>query len=113
MHKLRHYRELYELSIEDLSILSDVSTTAIRRIEGGKGINPYKTHRGVATALASALDVSVDQLFDQTELSHLGRPPHTGTPLTSSSAIDERREALCSTCYLVMRRGLGCAMCVA
>lgn len=81
LHNLQAAREAAGLSIADLSELSDISESAIRRIEGGK--SPYKTHVGVAAALATALNVAVGDLFDTVhELSDRGRPPMTGKPIT-------------------------------
>lgn len=110
MHKLRHYRESYGLTIKDLSELSDISESAIYRIEGG--CNPYKVNQGVAKALAEALYLDVSNLFTEAELSHLGRPPHTGTPLTAVPPIGAQ-EILCISCNLVVPRATGCENCVA
>ncbi len=104
MHKLRHYRESYGLSVRDLSILSDISMDAIYRIE--KGNSPYKTNDGVALALANALDVEVHTLFSKDELSQLGRPPHTGKPINLHAA--SLHETICEHCHLVVPRGVDC-----
>lgn len=93
--------------MHDLSILSDISRGAIHRIESGK--SPYKTNDGVAKALADALDVSVCEIFDSIELSHLGRPPHTGTPIGELRLI-ESRESVCPGCHLVVPAA-GCTDC--
>jgi DNA-binding XRE family transcriptional regulator len=93
-----------------LSELSDISESAIYRIESG--CNPYKVNEGVAKALAEALYLEVSDLFTQTELSHLGRPPHTGTSLTVVPNVGVH-EMLCVSCNLVVPRATGCENCVA
>lgn len=108
MHKLRHLRESYGLSAPELSVLSDISVGAIHRIESGK--NPYKTNDGVAKALAAALDVDVCDIFDAIELSHLGRPPHTGKPIGELRLIDSH-ETVCTRCFLVVPRTAECGNC--
>lgn len=110
MHKLRNYRESYGLTIAELSILSDISVDAIRRIESGH--NPYKVNDGVAKALAHALDLEVDDIFTPSELSHLGRPPHTGKPIEDLRLVSEH-EMVCDGCHMVVPRAVGCADCAA
>lgn len=108
LHKLRHLRESYGLSVHDLSILSDISKGAIYRIESGT--SPYKTNDGVAMALADALDVQIADIFDSIELSHLGRPAHTGKPIAALRLINEH-EVLCEGCNLIYPRAVGCTDC--
>lgn len=112
MHQLRIIRESYGLTVHDLSVLSDISVNAITRIESGK--NPYKTNEGVALALAHALDAEVCDIFDKTELSHLGRPPHTGKPIGKAGELQiiNSHETICG-CGLVVPRAVGCDMCAA
>ena len=110
MHKLRNYRESYGLTVAELSVLSDISVGAIHRIESGN--NPYKVNEGVAMALAHALDVTVETLFAQTEVSHLGRPPHTGKPIGSLKLVNDH-EMLCPGCNLLVPRAVGCDTCAA
>lgn len=107
LHRLRNYRESYGFTVKDLSILSDISIGAIHRIESGN--SPYKTNEGVAFALAAALDVKVSDLFDPSELSHLGRPPHTGKPITMR--LIESHEMQCPECYLIVPQASGCDQC--
>jgi transcriptional regulator with XRE-family HTH domain len=113
VHQLRIIRESYGLTIHDLSVLSDISVNAITRIESGK--NPYKTNEGVALALAHALDAEVCDIFDKTELSHLGRPPHTGKPIGTGPTLTLLRahEMLCPDCFTAVPRAVGCDMCAA
>ena len=110
MHKLRHFRESNGLTAKDLSILSDISVGAIHRIESGN--NPYKTNEGVAFALAAALDVEIGDIFDKSELSHLGRPPHTGKPIGQLRLV-ESYETMCESHNLVVPRSVGCHECAA
>lgn len=108
MHKLKHLRESYGLSVKDLSVLSDISVAAISRIESG--CSPYKTNNGVALALASALDVEVSVIFEKVELSHLGRPPHTGRPIASLELVTTSHVE-CPGCHLTVPRSIGCEDC--
>ncbi len=110
MHKLRHWRESYGLTVADLSELSDISVDVIHRIESGH--NPYKVNETTAQALANALYLQVEDLFDKSELSHLGRPPHTGKPIGTFQLIKEH-EMLCDGCNLVVPKAVGCQECVA
>ena len=107
-HNLRTKREEYGLSICDLSVLSDISVSAISSIESGR--KPYKTNVGVALALAKALDCEVGDLFAKSELSHLGRPPHTGKPLSVEQELFPR-DVLCLGCFLVVPAHIGCDNC--
>lgn len=91
MHKLQQVRVAAGLSVAELSELSDISATAIHRIESGR--SPYRTHIGVAAALATALNVGVGELFDTNhELSDRGRPPMTGKPIAKRhlSSVPDR-----------------------
>ncbi len=110
MHKLRLVRTSYGLSVKDLSILSDISEGAIHKIESGK--KTERTHEGVAEALAYALDVCVSDLFTVEELTHLGRPPHTGIAITPLRLV-ESWETICYGCHLVVNRAIGCTECAA
>lgn len=68
-------------------------------------------NEGVAKALADALDTEVYSIFDKTELSHLGRPPHTGRPIVALRIVGEN-EMICSGCNLAVPRAVGCDMCM-
>lgn len=108
MHKLRKCRESYDLTVKDLSTLSDICVGAIRRIESGK--NPHKVNEGVARALADALDTSVSALFAKNELTVLGRTPHTGGPIVKQARV-ATYEKVCVTCNLVYHVARGCGSC--
>lgn len=80
MHRLFYVREALDLSVQDLAELSGISASAIYRIENNQ--SDYLINKGTAAALADALSMRVNQIFDpSTELSHRGRPPHTGVPI--------------------------------
>lgn len=93
-------REHWDLSVQELSELSEISESAIYRIERG---SPHDVHLGVAMALAGALDCEIRDLFDSIELTHKGRPPHTGVPLGKSDAV--LSDDICPSCRLTKPRG--------
>lgn len=105
--RLQKMRESYDLTIAELSELSDISESAIRSIENGR--KTYKTNVAVAKALADALDCRVSDLFDSLELSDLGRPPFTG------KKIEHRHyavaETLCPSCGMLVPADVGCEFC--
>jgi transcriptional regulator with XRE-family HTH domain len=94
-HKLKDVREANDLSVADLAVLSEISPCTIYRIESGD--TTYKVNIGTAEALAYALDVPVEQLFTSLELSHIGRPPHTGKPI---GVHIEEDEDICPGCFI-------------
>lgn len=110
MHKLRHWRESYGLTVAELSELSDISVSVIYRIE--KGESCYKVNETTAQALAIALDLEQGELFHPLEISHLGRPAHTGTAIRKLQLLEEH-EMLCVGCNLVVPRAVGCLDCAA
>lgn len=75
-HALQKIREILEVSITELADLSGISTTTIHRIESGD--TTFKINEATAESLTAALGVRMFEVFSGTELSHLGRPPHTG-----------------------------------
>lgn len=107
-HKLRSKRKEFDLTVCDLSVLSDISVSAISSIESGH--KRFKTNVGVAFALAKALDCEVGDLFASHELSHLGRPPHTGKPLNAEHQCFPH-EVLCPGCNLLVPSYRGCDEC--
>ena len=109
MSRLGAVRYENGLTIRDLSELSDISPGAIYRIEQGDSL--HKTHVGVAQALADVFDLAVEDLFDEKDLTHLGRPPHTGRPLRLADELD-CRDVVCPDCHLVLcRAGTDCYFC--
>lgn len=107
---LQVVRESYGLSVADLAILSDISMSAIYRIENPER-NPYKTNEGVAKALADALDCEVGDIFSHNELSHQGRPAHTGKPIAQLAPDAFINEMTCLDCYLIVPVHIGCENC--
>lgn len=98
-HKLRDVRKALGLTIEDLADLSGVAKATIRSIENGT--SEYKINQQTAQLIAEALSVKVRELFLPIELSHLGRPPATGQPI-SISRVDQH-EQTCSNCFMHVR----------
>lgn len=82
--------------------------TVIYRIENAE--TPYKVNETTAKALAHALDLFVGELFDDSEVSHLGRPAHTGKAIGKFQVLGEH-EMLCPGCHLVVPRAVGCFDC--
>jgi DNA-binding XRE family transcriptional regulator len=108
-HALYYARVDAGLTREELADLTGLSLGTIWKIETKS--SEFKTNRKVAELLAEALELPVRELFDSHELSHLGRPPLTGRPIGSSTAITVvqtttvmvgSNEALCTCCYLVV-----------
>ena len=81
-HRLQIIREDAGLTRGELAELAEVAAQTIGRIENGS--SPYKTQESVAHQLAAALYVKVSDIFHPTELSHLGRPAATGTPISTT-----------------------------
>lgn len=100
MHKLKKMRAHWGLSVQELSELSEISTSAIYRIERG---SPHDVHLGVAMALSDALDCELRDLFDTIELTHKGRPPHTGVPIGTADVI--ANSDICPSCQLAKPTG--------
>lgn len=78
-YTLKEARQVHGLSRQDLSVLSGIAALTIYNIEK-EGVS--KTHDGVAMALADALGLEVWEINWPRGLTHLGRPPKTGKPLT-------------------------------
>lgn len=75
---LKEARQDCNWSKQELSERSGISVAAIQSIENG---SLYKTHEGVAAALADALDLKVSDIAWPRGTSNRGRPPHTGRPI--------------------------------
>lgn len=73
------YRRYVGFTVEELSEYTGLSESTIYRIE--REDNPFKTRHDVASSLAEAFGVPIDDLFDSEDISHLGRPAHSGKPL--------------------------------
>lgn len=79
MHNLQKIREILEVSQQWLAQESGVSLQNIKDIESGNKV--YKTNYTIADALAGALGVKVGEIFQEHEISYIGRTAHTGKPL--------------------------------
>ena len=108
-HRLQIIREDVGLTRKELAELAEVAAQTIGRIENGS--SPYKTQESVAHQLAAALYVKVSDIFHPTELSHLGRPAATGTPIVVSLSITRTETfymqvasgyVTCPHCYMVV-----------
>ena len=96
------------VSDADLMRESGISRTAILRIHAGK--DPFKTHEGVASDLARALGVEVEEISWPNGLTHLGRPPHTGTSITVNVNI-KTSQPVCRQCFIELPLVGGCPTC--
>ena len=105
-HKLKEIREDNGLSVADLVVLSEISSCTIYRIESGD--TTFKVNIGTAEALAYALDVEVCEIFASAELSHIGRPPHTGRPI---GVVPQAEVELCSTHFIELSVTGECGIC--
>lgn len=97
------------LTQAELAELAGIALNTLNQIESGK--KHYKVHQTTAEALSSALYVPVNQLFESTELSDLGRPAHTGTRCVYSQN-SASHEAICDNCNLMYITYIGCRNCV-
>jgi DNA-binding XRE family transcriptional regulator len=95
MHRMQLVRENNGLTRRELSVLSEICPTTIYRIESGD--TTFNINVETAQSLADTLCVKVEELFSPFELSHLGRPPHTGKRLTLRPA---RLNQVCPGCFL-------------
>ena len=126
MHKLKRLRKDVGFSIAELAEVSGLSESTIRGIE--EGTSQYRTNIGVAMILADLFDCKVEDIFDSTEVSHLGRPPLTGVPIgrmvktveitvTANGQSEtlklthELEGELCNKCWLVMPLTGACPFC--
>lgn len=73
------YRRHVGFTVKELSEYTGLSESTIYRIE--REDNPFKTRYDVASSLADAFDVPIDELFDRMDISNLGRPAHSGKPI--------------------------------
>lgn len=100
-------RRLEGLSVTDLAALSGIATSTIYHIEDPNW--ELRFNHDTAKALADALYVEVSDLFDNEELSHLGRPPHTGKECTKAASNPHR--VTCTNCYLEVPKATYCNQC--
>lgn len=92
MHKVEQARRMAELSVKELAELSGISKTSIRKIESEGRKDGCKTRKDVAKAIADALKVPMITLFEWAELSEVGRPAKTGSPIVNIAS--KRRTSL-------------------
>lgn len=108
-HKLRDVRLALGLTVAQLAERSEVSTSAILRIESND--NEYRVNTTTASLLATALHAEVLSIFELGELSHLGRPPKSGRPLHEQTLL-AAGEITCPSCCLITRPLAGkCTQC--
>jgi DNA-binding XRE family transcriptional regulator len=116
-YTLKEARTLLGLSKRELSKESGISLNAINAIENG---GAYKTNEGVALALAEALALEVHEIKWPRGLSHLGRPPETGKPITVSRTITlslteeitiSSDQSLCPRHFIVLPANGQCDFC--
>jgi DNA-binding XRE family transcriptional regulator len=106
---LEKVRRDEDLSVTDLATLSGIAPVTIYRIEDPQW--EFKFNYNTAKALADALYVEVSDLFDHEELSHLGRPPHTGKACIQVATNPNK--VVCPNCYLQVPKSLHCNQCEA
>lgn len=104
-HKLRQVRKALGLTIKELSELSGIATGTIGLIE--REASEYKTRFEVAVLLSHALYIDVYDIFEPSELSHLGRPPCTGVSIT----VTVVEVKMCSTHFVTLATNGTCAFC--
>lgn len=104
--RLRSAREGLGLTRAELAELAGLSTSTIYRIETD---GEYRVNRATAALIADALYVQVRDLFHPRHLSHLGRPPQTGTPIGTKHELDPAD--YCPTCGLALPATARCEYC--
>jgi DNA-binding XRE family transcriptional regulator len=107
-HKLCEVREHQGMTVAELAILTGLSKSVIYRIENDN--SGFKINDSTALALATAVGMTVESLFQPQELSDQGRPPFTGRPIQASGYDSLLGQAdICpGGCNLVLPRSRVC-----
>lgn len=84
-HPVKQRRKEAGFSIAELAEYTGLSSSTICQIENRS--SQYKTNVGVAMILADTFGCKVSDLFNRDELSHLGRPPLTGSPISITASF--------------------------
>ena len=110
IHPVRKFRKEVGFSVDELAEYTGLAAGTIRGIENGS--SRFKTNEGVALILADAFGCKISDLFAPEELSHLGRPPLTGTSITASFSLSVTHEGVTET-YTVTHKRSGniCPVC--
>ena len=95
-YTLEEARLIFDYDKETLSEKSGISISSINSIEIG---GMYKTHVGVALALADTLALRIDEIEWPRGLTINGRPPKTGVPLSAHLVIEVQ---VCESCFMVL-----------
>lgn len=106
---VREKRAEKGLTVQQLSEQADISKATIYRIE--RGDTSHQIRIDTAEALASALGDDVNQLFSPGEVTHRGRPPHTGGKYTRNPDDGVVYGTLCTVCNLYYPAHAGCENC--
>jgi len=80
LHKIEIRRHELGITKSELARRSGVSVISITRIES-PSLDGHKTSFDVAIEIAKGLESQVHTLFDSIELSNLGRPAKSGSPI--------------------------------
>jgi len=97
MHNIQLRRIELGLSVADVAVLTGICTTTLYRIEREEP-DGFHTRMDVAQAIAYGLDSQLHTLFRASELSEIGRPAKTGSPIINISS--KRRPTRCSACNM-------------
>lgn len=108
MSDLRTARKAAGLSRKQLAKKSGISIETIQAIENQT--KAFKINIGTAQALEAALNLS-GKIFHPVELSHLGRPPMTGKPVSKHDLQCAHYEIKCPHCYLLVPKLPYCGYC--
>lgn len=106
-HALRMFRSGLGLTVRQLSELSGIDPSTIHRIERG---SEFRINIETAQALTDALSEKLLEVFSPHELSHLGRPPRTGTPIKKLQSASQQ-DKICPGCRLQLPLSGVCSEC--
>lgn len=126
LHKVGWWRVAQEWSVRELAERAGVHPNTVRLIETHG--SPFRTNITVALKLAAAFNCKVYELFDETELSGLGRPSQescdssfnlsfthgdgTRYNIRVESSRPEQKSPRCGDCNLELpRMGGECQFC--
>lgn len=97
------------MTVAELAEKSGISKSTINRIENDE--SDSGTNRQTAEAIAEALRTKMMEIFHPHELSHKGRPPHTGRPITPQPTTSRPDSPICTSCKLELPRTGVCDNC--
>lgn len=105
-NNLKELRLNRGLSVSALAKLAELSPSTIRRIERD---DTFKVRTDTAGDLATALGLPVTDIFVLSDLSDVGRPPHTGKTCTLKVPTQTPDASPC--CNVILLPSGACSLC--